>query len=392
MVYYGQMNILFISEIYLPTVSGVATSTDSIVRFMASRGHHVYLICPRPMAPYEAPPLPGLEIIYTPRLRDPILVNKPMTVIPLGLWEIWRTIATRNIDVVHIQEPGSLGIMTLLIAKLYRLPIVGAMHFSMEQVIRMTPVFMRPLSMPLMTLYVRMVYPHYTAIMMPTKTVTKDLSALIGHPERIHAVSNGVDTTLYVPQNGPYTALRKKYGLHPTQTYYLYLGRLDTDKNIETIVRALASTPQDIHLIIAGVGTQKQPLEALAASRSVSDRIVWIAQVSIAEILDLYHLSDGFIIMSVVETQSIVALQAIACGLPLIAADAGALPELVRDGKNGYILPPYDAHLLAEKMVYLSTHAAIRAKMGTESRKLSLAHHKPKVLHTLELLYQSVVR
>lgn len=384
------MNVLLISEIYLPTVSGVASSTDSIARFMAQRGHHVYLICPRPMAPYDAHPPKGMDIIYTPRLRDPILVNKPMTFFPLGLFEIWRTIATKKIDVVHIQEPGALGITTLLLAKLYRLPIVGAMHFSMEQVIRMTPKAVQFLSVPFMTLYVRMVYPQYTAIMMPTKTVTKDLAALIGHPERIHAISNGVDTTVYTSHTGSYAGLRKKYHLSEKQIYYLYLGRLDADKNIDTTLRALQHTSKDIHLIIAGVGTERKSLEDLAKTLSVSERIIWVEQVPLAEILDLYHLSDGFIIMSTVETQSIVALQAIACGLSLIVADAGALPELVRDGESGYVLPSFDDKKLAEKMIFLATHPDVRRSMGKASRELSLAHQKPTVLKKLEMLYEQV--
>ncbi len=386
------MNLLLISEIYLPTVSGVASSTDSIGRFMAERGHHVYLVCPRPMAPYDAHPPRGMEIIYTPRLRDPILVNKPMTFFPLGVFEIWHTIATKKIDVVHIQEPGALGITALLLAKLYRIPVVGAMHFSMEQVIRMTPKAMQFLSVPFMTSYVRVVYPQYTAIMMPTKTVTKDLAALIGHPERIHAISNGVDTGIYTPHVGSYALLRKKYHLNEKQTYYLYLGRLDADKNIDTILRALQHTAKNIHLIIAGVGTEKRSLENLAKALSVSERIMWVDQVSLEEIVDLYHLSDGFIIMSTVETQSIVALQAVACGLPLIVADAGALPELVRDEENGYILPSFDDEKLAEKMTYLSTHPEVRQAMGKESRKLSLMHQKSRVLKTLEALYISLVK
>lgn len=349
---------------------------------MASRGHHVYLICPRPMVPYIAPPQKGLDMIYTPRLRDPYLINKPMTVIPLGLWEIWRTIATKKIDVVHIQEPGSLGIMALILSKFYRLPIVGAMHFSMEQVIRMTPWFMKPLSAPFMTWYIRLIYPCYTAIMMPTKTVVKDLVAMIGHADRIHAISNGVDTALYAPQ---FSTDRRKY------VSYLYLGRLDTDKNIETIIRALALTNADIRIIIAGIGTQRNYLENLATELSVSTRITWVDQVSLQKILDLYHLCDGFIIMSTVETQSIVALQAIACGLPLIVANAGALPELVRDGRNGYVLPPFDEKALAEKMMYLARHPEERRQMGKESRKLSMTHHKPTVLKKLEQLYKDIL-
>lgn len=385
------MNLLLISEVNLPTVSGVATSTDSIARFIASRGHHVYLVCPRPLIPYVSPPQKGLELIYTPSFPDPFFVGKPMAIIPLGLWEIWHTMRTHHIDIVHIQEPGSLGIMALILSKIYHLPVVGAMHFSMEQIVRITSDVFRPISEPFMKAYIRLVYPNYTAIMMPTKTVIKELSAFIGHAERMHAVSNGVDTTIYHPLQGSYVLLRKKYGLHPTDTYFIYIGRFDADKNVETILKAMPLLSSGIHLILTGVGKQKENLVQLAKSLKIMDRITWVDQVSRNEIIDLYQLSDGFVIMSPVETQSIVALQAISCGLPIIAANAGALPELVHDGKNGYLLPTFDENKLAEKMTYLSEHPEVRGSMSKESRKMSMKHEKKVVLSALEKLYTSII-
>lgn len=385
------MNILFVSEIYLPTVSGVASSTDSITRFMAKRGHTVYLVVPRPMVSYIPEKQTGLHIIFAPRLRDLMYKDKPMTIFPLGFYEIWSVFKNHHIDVVHIQEPGALGIAALILSKMYKIPVVGAMHFSMEQILRMASPLVRPLSVPAMTLYIRLVYPRYTAIMMPTVTVTKDLARLIGHPERIHAVSNGIETNIYTPRNGSTGALRKKYTLDSNATYYIYIGRLDPDKNIETILRALAKTPQAIRLIIAGLGAEKVALKELAVSLRITDRITWFDKIPMGQIIELYQLSDAFIITSPVETQSIVTLQAIACGLPVIAAKAGALPELVHDGENGYLVPTYDVQVISQKMEYLATHPAIREAMGKKSRTISLAHEKSRVLLKLEHLYREVV-
>lgn len=384
------MNILLVSEVYLPTVSGVASSSDSIARFMAGEGHHVTVVCPKSVVAYDPPKQDNLAFVYTPTFRDPFFVDKSMAVFPMGLWELWRVIATRHIDIVHIQEPGTLGVTALLLTKLYRLPTVGAMHFSMEQINRIVYPFLRPFSAAFMRVYIRLIYPQYTAIMMPTETVTKDLAAMIGHKEKIHAVSNGVDTTVYVPRKGSYARLRSTYTLDPTAIYALYLGRLDADKNIETILRAFAKTPKTLRLILAGVGKQQVSLEKLATDLKLQSRITWIKNLSQQHIIELYQLSDMFVIMSPVETQSIVTLQAIACGLPVIAANAGALPELVRDGESGYLLPTFDENLLAEKMTYLATYKDVRMGMGTKSRELSLAHHKPTVLKKLEELYEQV--
>lgn len=386
------MNILLVSEVYLPTVSGVASSTDSIARFMASREHQVYLVCPKPVVSYRAKPQIGLEIIYTPTFRDPFFVDKSMALIPMGLRELWNVMKTKRINVVHIQEPGALGVMALVLSKIFRIPVVGAMHFSIEQFIRIAPAITRPFAASFIRLYIRLIYPHYSAIMMPTNTVTKDLAAIIGHPERIHAISNGVEISEYSPRAKSIITLRKANMLNPKRTYFMYLGRLDKDKNIETILKALVLVSSETHLILAGVGKEKEKLMSLAHSLSVFDHIVWVDQVTKQKIIDLYQSSNGFVIMSPVETQSIVALQAIACGLPVIAANAGALPELVHDGRNGYLLPTFDDKALAEKMTYLATHPDVCEKMGKESRKMSLKHEKRKVLVELENLYRSIIK
>ena len=134
-------------------------------------------------------------------------------------------------------------------------------------------------------------------------------------------------------------------------------------------------------------GKQKERLQSLATSPNL--QILSDGRSTKQVIIDLYQLADAFVIMSPVETQSIVALQA-ACGLPLIAACAGALPELV-DGKNGVLVDAYDVNTLASTIGRLASDSALRKSMGARSRKISLRHHKPTVLKQLEVLYKQTM-
>jgi len=188
------MNILLVSDVYLPTVSGVATSTDSIVRFMVSQGHQVTLVCPRPLVSFVAPRVSGLTIVYTPGMGDALFVNKSMTPFPLGFPTLWRILRMQKIDVMHIQEPGSLGVTALLLSKFFRVPVVGAQHFSWIQIEKVAPPLLRWISVPFMKWYVRIIYGGFAAIMVPTKTASRDLSAIIGRENQIYPISNGVDT------------------------------------------------------------------------------------------------------------------------------------------------------------------------------------------------------
>lgn len=384
------MNILLVSDAYLPTVSGVASSSDSIARFMASQGHHVTLVAPKPLDGYVPKSQDRLAFVFTPGVSDSLFVNKSMTIFPLGLGPMWKAFRSQKFDIVHIQEPGSLGVTAILLAKLFRVPIVGAMHFSWPQIERVAPWAIRWISVPFMKLYVRVVYRAYDAIMVPTRTAATDLTAFIGRNGHIHPVSNGVDTTVFVPRNGSPATLRKKYGIPNDKVVFSYIGRLDADKNVETTIRAVSSLVTPYHLVIGGVGRQKQALVSLAESLGIAKNITWIEGLSQQAIVELYQASDVFVIMSPVETQSIVALQAIACGLPLVAANAGALPELV-DGKNGILVETHDAKGLARELERLAKDASLRGSMGTYSRQLSLTHHKPDMLKQLEALFASVI-
>jgi 1,2-diacylglycerol 3-alpha-glucosyltransferase len=382
------MRILLVSDVYLPTVSGVATSTDSIARYMAKQGHTVTLVCPKPLDAFTAPKTAGLTILYTPGVVDTLVVNKSMTVFPLGFGVLWQAFRTQNFDIVHIQEPGSLGVTALFLAKWFRVPTVGAQHFSWSQIQKLAPIGIRFISVPFMKLYVRVLYSLYDAIMVPTRTAKEELERIMGKKRQIYPVSNGVDTTIYVPRRTSLASLRKKYDIPGNLPVFLYIGRLDRDKNIETILRASAIAAVPHHLIIAGVGKQREALIALASALKITN-LTWIGEVQKRMIIDMYQLADVFVIMSPVETQSIVALQAIACGLPIIVANKGALPELV-NGKNGRVVDTYDVKALASVMDEFAADRALRVRMGKASRMLSMKHHKPSVLSTLETLYRTL--
>jgi len=385
------MNILVVSEVYLPTVSGVATSTDSICRFLLSRGHTVTLLCPR-YANIDSTILPkGMNIVYAPSVSDPFFVGKPMTIFPFGTAAVLRLFLKERFDIIHIQEPASLGITALILSKFFHIPTVGAMHFSLEQVALLIPRILYFVSKIGMRLFIRLVYPLYDGIMVPTETVVSVARGILGVKKDIRAVSNGVDTTIFVPVRSlGKNIVRKKWLIPENQTVFIYIGRIDKDKNVETTIRALMHTRLTVHLVIAGIGKHGEALSLYAKKLGLSSRITWIGRVNINEMVELYQASDCFVITSPVETQSIVALQAISCGLPMIAANAGALPELVKNGENGYLVPAYDDKEIGRRMDELSS-VALRKTMGAKSREMSLLHHKPTALLKLEEFYKDIL-
>ena len=127
----------------------------------------------------------------------------------------------------------------------------------------------------------------------------------------------------------------------PFGDYMLSVGRLESVKRIDLAIRALAHAPEDLSLVIAGTGTQRSALEALAASLGVGDRTRFRGEVSDDEVLDLYAGALGVIFPPYDEDFGYVTLEAFLAGKPVVTTtDAGGPTEFVIDGVNGRITAP----------------------------------------------------
>lgn len=380
------MNLVIATETYLPFIAGVSTSTDNIARFMVRHGHHVTVVCPKPVKKGEVEPLRNLTIVHTPSLPDLFFRGKSFSPFPMPFRTLQNTL--KNSDLVHIQEPGAIGYTALYIAKRRRIPIVGALHFTPEQIFRILFFPKLPLFINLVRGYSRWFYNRCDGIMVPTETFATYLRE-IGVIKPIEVVSNGVDTKEFTPSSDRLVR-RDRCHLPKDKVLFFFLGRLDIDKHADTIIKALPQTNPLVHLVIAGEGKEEDSFKSLAKTLKVEDRITWLGYISRVQMKDVYQSVDAFVLMSPYEVQSIVTLQAISSGLPILACREGALPELCHNGKNGYTIPFLDFSYLAEKMNVLALDKNLRERMGKESRCISLPHDRTKALLTLEKFYKKI--
>jgi len=381
------MKITLVTETYLPFIAGVSSSSDSIARFMAKKGHQVTIISPRPVLPTTKSEQ-DLNLIYTPSTPDFIFKGKPMSLWPLPLPVMIREITKEKVNILHIQEAGALGIAALITAKIRKIKVVGALHLTPEQIVRFIKINPFNLTVTGINFLLKVFYNSCDALMVPTQTFAQMLGK-IGVRKKIVVVSNGVDTGKFAPGEKDQEVI-KKYQLPQDKILFFFLGRMDKDKNIDTIIKALSLTSDKIHLIIAGQGAEENNLKQLAHEQKVYPKITWLGFIPDSDIVKLYNSMDGFILMSPFEVQSIVTLQAISCGLPVICSKEGALPELCHDNQNGFLIDTYNFQTLAQKMEILTDDENLRKKFGDQSREISLPHEKNRNLQKLEDLYKSL--
>lgn len=391
------MNIVVTTETYLPFIAGVSTSTDNIARFMAKKGHRVTVVAPKPVLKHPVLPEKNMTITHTPSFPDPFFSGKSFSPIPMPYstvkhifdGKVFTDVQTiQPVDVVHIQEPGAVGITALFVAKQRHIPIIGALHFTPEQIFRILFFPKIPLFIALVKQYIRWFYNQCDGIMVPTETFAGFLRRS-GVVKPILVVSNGVDTHDFIPTKDC-LAKRDIYKLPKDKILFFFLGRLDFDKHADTIIRALAKTNANVHLVIAGEGKEEQNFRTLAKTLGVAERITWLGYLDHNQMKDVYQSVDCFVLMSPYEVQSIVTLQAIACGLPILACKEGALPELCHDGVNGFTIATDDDGTLAQNMNIIASDKVLRSAFGKESRKISLLHDRNTALSRLEEFYKKI--
>jgi glycosyltransferase involved in cell wall biosynthesis len=205
-------------------------------------------------------------------------------------------------------------------------------------------------------------------------------------------ISNGVNIERYRPEKEPGEEVASRYHLPPGPRI-LSVGRLMKDKNLDLLINAMrvVCDHRDAHLLVVGRGTERPRLKALIQQLNLEPNIHLLGYVPEADLPALYRASDLFAIPSIVEVQSIPAIQAAVSALPIVAANSAALPELVRDGENGYLVNPHDAQEIGNAILRILNNPELARKMGQVSLEIGCAHDERLTFQAYEDFYISLL-
>ena len=144
-------------------------------------------------------------------------------------------------------------------------------------------------------------------------------------------------------------------------------------------------------ILVVGVGEERYERALRRAERRHPGRVAYVADDGEPAARRAYAGADLFCMPGIAELQSLVTLEAMAAGLPVIAADAMALPHLVRPGRNGWLYTPGDVPELTTRLAALLGDAATRRRMGAASREIVAAHGSEATLDRFEGIYAQVL-
>lgn len=186
-------------------------------------------------------------------------------------------------------------------------------------------------------------------------------------PERLHVIYSGVDTDVFHPQlRAQYSqALRARYGIPPDAPLYLFVGSGFERKGLATLLQAMAGLPAAAHLLVVGKDKKASRFEAQARSLGIAERVHFAGPQK--DVKPYYGAADAFALPTLYDPFPNVALEAMACGLPVITSSKSGAAELIANDRNGYVLDALDMPGLTAAMTRLMDPAACR-KLGQTAR------------------------
>jgi glycosyltransferase involved in cell wall biosynthesis len=284
-------------------------------------------------------------------------------------------------DVVHIQSHIIIGRGLARQAHKRGIRVVATNHFMPENLIEHTllPNFLRETAIRIAWNDASKTYRLCDAVTSPSRIAADFLEAETGLTG-VHAVSCGITASDYTPSFD-----------RNSENRVVFVGRVTGEKHLDVLLRAVAKLDPALHvqLEIVGGGDLLNQLRQLANELGIGESTTFTGHVSDEELRAALTRATVFAIPSIAELQSIATMEAMASGLPVVAANAMALPHLVHNGKNGYLFEPANVDDLAAKLTKVLTASdADLARMKRNSLKYIEAHDIERTLDTFESLYR----
>ena len=204
-----------------------------------------------------------------------------------------------------------------------------------------------------------------------SKPLAQNLVSLGADASRIAVIPTGFDGSLFAP--APQESARSRLGLPPGKRILLAVANLVPQKGHGCLLesfKALASAREDLALVLLGGGPLERELRARVKELGLGDSVLFAGPRPHGEIATWINACDALVLSSISEGSPTVIPEAMACGKPVVATKVGGIPDLVREGEQGYLVPPGDAVALADAL----TRAIDTRWSAEEIRKRALSY------------------
>lgn len=379
------MKLLLINNEFPPIGGGGSTVTKYALRYLIQAGHEVTLITSSFRSLPRQETIEGATVIRVPAIRRYKDFCATWELVIFGLSALVYTFfyTLRNkVDFIQAYFAVPSGWVAWVLSYVEGIPY--AVYFGGSDIPGANPSRYKNLY-PFLTPLLRAIWRRAAF-----RTVCSNELVRLGKaadPEsEFLMIPNGVETNRFRPIERPANAKVKM----------LFIGRLIERKGFQRVVKALprlrelAKVPFVIEVV--GSGAFRTTLDEMAQQLEVADLIQYVGAVPYDQLEKSYQYADIFVLTSLYEGMPAVILEAMGCGLPILASDVGGNNEIVKEGENGFLIPGEDTEKLARDLAALVNDAELREKMGRKSREAAMKYDWKHIMAAYNELYSRYAR
>lgn len=202
-----------------------------------------------------------------------------------------------------------------------------------------------------------------------SKALISQTYDLIKPDKSISAVYNFIDERIYRKTDSLY--LKEEYGINPGEKVIIHVSNFRGVKRVPDVVKAFAKISEEIpsKLLLVGDGPEMSVICRLVNDLQLKDKVLFLGKQDNVE--ELYSISDLMLLLSEKESFGLVALEAMACGVPCIGTDVGGIPEVISNGETGYICTMGDITDISRKAINLLNDEILLRKFSLQSIALA---------------------
>ncbi len=374
------MKLLLINNEFPPIGGGGSTVTKYAIKYLVAAGHEVTLVT----SGYKGLPrrevIDGAEVIRIPAVRRFADYAAMWELVIFGisaLGYVWWYTLRHKVDFIQAYFAVPAGWVAWVISLVRGLPY--AVYFGGSDIPGANPSRYKRVY-PVITPLLKLIWQRAEFRTVCSEELVR-LGQQVDPKAEFKLIPNGVDTKRFSPIE---RSANPKVRL-------LFIGRLIPRKGFQRVVKALplvrerAQYPFEVEVV--GTGTYRSELDQLATSLGVSDVIKYVGTVPYDKLEKSYQYADVFVLTSLSEGMPSVILEAMGCGLPVVASDVGGNNEIVKEGENGFLVGENEEQI-AERLVRLIDDQDLRERMGKASREMALQYDWSAIMSEYDRLYR----
>lgn len=351
------MKIAIVTETFLPSTDGIVTRMTKAIDYFVEQGHEVLVIAPDlGVTEYNGAKVVGIKPITFPfyRYRKWGFPTK----------KVYKILQDFQPDVVNAVNPLLMGVSAVNASKKYNFALVSSYHTHIPKYLDHYKIY-KP-ARPLLWWYIRRNHRDAHVNVCTSEAMKEELVSQ--GIKRLHVIPRAVDVEKRNPKFYSESMRCRLSNNQPDKKLLLYIGRLAAEKDIH-LIKPLLDKRDDVCLAIVGDGPARKDLERLFKGTNT----VFTGFLHGEELSQAFASGDAFIFPSTSETLGLVILEAMAAGLPVIAAHSGPTVEQIDDGVNGLIFESGNLESLIEAVNIIDDNERLKT-MSAHAREEALKY------------------